>query len=379
MKHLYKLLFLSALLLLYSCREEQMIFLSEDSTVTPSKPTTIYSGFYLLNEGNMGMNRASIDQFEYFTGVYTTDIFSQKNPEITQELGDVGNDIIIYGSKAYATINVSNFIEVFDVPTGKHITQIHVPNCRYLSSYNGKVYVSSYAGKIQSTPNTELGFVAEIDTVTFSINRSVTVGYQPEEMVIIDNKLYVANSGGYRAPNYDTTVSVIDLENFTEIKKIQVGPNLHRMAIDDNKDIYVSSRGDNNGLEPNLYVIDSNKDQLKQTMNIPVTNMTYLDNKLYFISTPYRYATGNKTPSYGIIDTNTKKLITQNIIKDATQSSILMPYGIAVNPETKEILITDAQDYVGTGYILCYSNDGFLQWRTTAGNIPAHIAFIPKT
>ncbi|MHC5308622.1 YncE family protein [Myroides sp. LJL116] len=376
MRHLKTILFIVLLTCVISCREEQMIFLSDDSAVAPPQNTTQFSGFYLLNEGNMGMNRASIDQFDYLSGSYIRDIFSEKNPEITKELGDVGNDIKIYGSKAYATINVSNFIEVFDVPTGKHIAQIHVPNCRYLNYHNGKVYVSSYAGKVEINPNAELGFVAEIDTISLSITRRVTVGYQPEEMVITNNKLYVANSGGYRVPNYDTTISVIDLTSFKEIKKIEVAPNLHRMQIDDNKDIYVSSRGDYYGTEPNLYVIDSTKDILKQTLNIPVTNMTYLDNKLYFLSTPFRYATGNQTPSYGILDTNTKELLTSQIIKDGTQKNILIPYGIAVNPETKEIFITDAQDYVGTGYIYCYSPQGFLQWRTTAGNIPAHIAFI---
>ncbi|MET3029449.1 hypothetical protein ABXT06_22430, partial [Flavobacterium sp. UW10123] len=33
---------------------------------------------------------------------------------------------------------------------------------------------------------------------TLDIKRKVTVGYQPEQMVIHNGKLYVANSGGYR-------------------------------------------------------------------------------------------------------------------------------------------------------------------------------------
>ena len=41
-------------------------------------------------------------------------------------------------------------------------------------------------------------------------------------MAIVGDKLYVANSGGYRVPNYDRTVSVIDLKTFTEEKKIDV-------------------------------------------------------------------------------------------------------------------------------------------------------------
>lgn len=361
-----------------SCRKDEMIFLSDSSEVSIPLETVKYSGFYLLNEGNMGMNRASIDLFEYNKGTYTRDIFSERNPNITKELGDVGNDIKIYGRKAYATINVSNFVEVFDVETGKHIKQIHVPNCRYLAFKDGKAYVSSYSGKVEINPNAELGFVAEIDTLSLEVTRRVTVGYQPEEIVIKGSKLYVANSGGYRVPNYDTTVSVVDIPSFKEVKKIEVAINLHRMQIDRNGDIYVSSRGDHNDVLPNLFVIDSATDEVKQKLDIPVSNMTIDENKLYFYGTPYNYNTGSNRISYGILNTDTKQLITNNIIKDGTEKNIQIPYGIAVNPETKEIFMTDAQDYVGTGFVYCYSPDGILKWKTTGGNIPAHIAFIKK-
>ncbi|MDM1395597.1 YncE family protein [Myroides odoratimimus] len=376
---LNKIIFLVlALLTLISCRKDEMIFLSDSSQVSIPVTTDKYSGFYLLNEGNMGMNRASIDLFEYQNGTYTRDIFSERNPNITKELGDVGNDIKIYGTKAYATINVSNFIEVFDVETGKHIKQIHVPNCRYLAFKDGKAYVSSYAGKVEINPNAERGFVAEIDTLSLEVTRRVTVGYQPEEMVIKGNKLYVANSGGYRVPNYDTTVSVIDIPSFTETKKIDVAINLHRMQIDKAGDIYVSSRGDYYNVEPNLYVIDSDSDQVKQKLDIPVSNMTMDDDKLYYYATSYKHNTGGNNVSYGILNTLTKQVITDNIITDGTEKQIQIPYGIAVNPETKEIFMTDAQDYIGTGFVYCFSPEGKLKWKTTGGNIPAHIAFIKK-
>ncbi|MEC4117601.1 DUF5074 domain-containing protein [Myroides phaeus] len=376
LKNIYLLLF--SLILLTSCRKDEMILLSDSSTVSIPAPSDQYRGFYLLNEGNMGMNRASIDLFEYDSGVYTRDIFSERNPNITKELGDVGNDIQIYGKKVYATINVSNFVEVFDVETGKHIKQIHVPNCRYLKFKGGKAYVSSYSGKVEINPNAEIGFVAEIDTLSLEVTRKVVVGYQPEEMVIKGNKLYVANSGGYRVPNYDTTVSVVDLTTFTEIKKIEVGINLHRMQMDRNGDIYVSSRGDYYNEEPSLYVIDSNTDKVKQKLDIPISNMTIDDDKLYYYATSYKHNTGQNTISYGILNTNTKQIITDNIITDGTDKQILIPYGIAVNPETKDIYMTDAQDYVGTGFVYCYSPEGKLKWRTTGGNIPAHFAFIKK-
>lgn len=370
------LLLLSLLLLLCSCRKDELIFVSDSSTVSIPVQLENYQGFYLLNEGNMGMNRATIDWFNYETGIYTRDIFAERNPSIPRELGDVGNDLKIYGSKAYATINASNFVEVFDVATGKHLQQIHLPNCRSLAFAKGKVYVSSFSGKIEINPNAEVGFVAEIDTLSLQVVRTVIVGYQPEEMAIRANKLYVANSGGYRAPYYDTTVSVVDLITFAEIKKIEVAPNLHRMQVDEQGDIYVSSRGNYADIPPNLYVIDSTTDQVKQQLHIPVSNMTIDDNKLYYYANAYQEHTNTNAVSFGILDTTTKQMIRPTISTDGTAKQMVMPYGIAVNPETKEIFLTDAQDYIGTGYIYCYSAEGKLKWKTTAGNIPAHIAFM---
>lgn len=372
------LLILLPILLFTACRKDEMVYIGEEKPVTPPTGNTNYLGFYLLNEGNMGMNGASIDYFNYDDGVYTTDFFFKKNTGEIKELGDVGNDIKIYGNKAYATINASNIVEVFNVKTGKHIKQIHVPNCRYIAFNNGKAYVSSYAGKIQIDPNAEIGFVAEIDTLSLDITRKVVVGYQPEEMVVKNNKLYVANSGGYRVPNYDTTVSVVDLTSFTEIKKIDVAINLHRMQLASNGDIYVSSRGDYNNTTPNLYLIDSKTDKVKKKLDIPVSNMIIDDNKLFFYATSYTHVSGGNKVTYGILDTNTNELLTDKIIKDGTDSQILIPYGIAVNPETKEIFMTDAQDYVGSGFVYCFSPEGALKWRTVAGNIPAHIAFIKR-
>ncbi|MCV9933597.1 YncE family protein [Flavobacterium sp. LS1R47] len=361
-----------------SCREEETIFPSLDKSVAAPRSDGKIEGFYLLNEGNMGMNRASIDIFNYRTGNYTTDIYSERNPTVVKELGDVGNDIKIYGNKVYAVINCSNKVEVIDKWTAKRIKKIDIPNCRYVTFYKDKAYVSSYSGPVAINPNAEIGFVAEIDTTSLEIKRKVNVGYQPEQMVVSNGKLYVANSGGYRVPNYDRTVSVIDLETFTEIKKIDVGINLYSMQIDSRGDIYVSSRGDYYNTPSNLFVIDTKTDEKKMQLDIPVLGMCLVDDLLYFYSVSWSYLTNSNKVTYGILDTKTKKIISDKIITDGTDKQIMIPYGLQVNPETKEIYITDAQNYVVTGYIYCFTPEGKLKWKTTAGNIPAHIAFITK-
>ncbi|CAC9974926.1 DUF5074 domain-containing protein [Flavobacterium panici] len=372
------ILSLCIILAFASCREDEIIFPSTDKSVAAPRSDGNIEGFYLLNEGNMGMNRASIDVFNYRTGNYTTDIYSERNPTVVKELGDVGNDIKIYGNKVYAVINCSNKVEVIEKWTAKRIKKIDIPNCRYVTFYKDKAYVSSYSGPVAIDPNAEIGFVAEIDTISLEIKRKVTVGYQPEQMVVHNGKLYVANSGGYRVPNYDRTVSVIDLETFKEIKKIDVGINLYSMQIDRRGDIYVSSRGDYYNTPSNLFVIDTKTDEKKMQLDIPVSDTCLVDDLLYFYSVSWSYLTNSNKIIYGILDTKTKQIITDKIITDGTEKQIMIPYGLQVNPETKEIYITDAQNYVVTGYIYCFTPEGKLKWKTTAGNIPAHIAFITK-
>lgn len=378
MRKLYLIPLLLFLLFFSACREDEQIFLSDSVQVTLPLVGTRIKGFYQLNEGNMGTNGASLDYFDYTTGYYTRDIFSERNPDIVKELGDVGNDIQVYGQKVYAIINVSNLVVVFDVRTARKLKEIEIPNCRYLAFHDGKAYVSSYAGPVQIDPNAEKGLVAEIDTVTLKLTRKVTVGYQPEEMIVHEGKLYVANSGGYRAPNYDRTVSVVDLETFVEKKKIDVAINLYRMAIDKRGDIYVSSRGDYKNTSPNLYVIDSRTDEVKQCLDIPVGGMCMSGDSLYYYSVAYSMSSGGNRVTYGILDTRTKKEITDRIITDGTDKEIMIPYGLAINPETKEILMSDAQNYVVTGFVYCFSPEGRLRWKTQGGNIPGHFAFVTE-
>ena len=84
-------------------------------------------------------------------------------------------------------------------------------------------------GPVAIDPNAQLGAVYEVDTASLAVTRKVTVGYQPDELEVLGEYLYVANSGGYRAPDYDSTVSVVEIYGMKQIQKIPVGINLHRI------------------------------------------------------------------------------------------------------------------------------------------------------
>lgn len=383
-----KLLLLMAVLLLISfglssCRKDESTERIIPATWTKVTEGTNGSGeikgFFLLNEGNMGSNKASIDYFDYETGYYMKNIFAQINPGVVKELGDVGNDIQIYGDKIYAVINCSHFVEVMDVNTAKHLAVISVPNCRYIVFKDGFAYVSSYAGPVAIDPNARLGYVAKIDTTDFSIVGQCLVGYQPEEMVIVGNSLYVANSGGYRVPNYDNTVSVIDLATFTETKKIEVAVNLHRMERDSRDNIYISSRGDYYGTPSQTFILDPRTETVSAALNpLPNSNMTIVNDLLYLHSTEWSYITNSNTVSYAKIDTRTQSVMTGNFITDGTDKKITVPYGIAINPESGELFVTDAGNYVTPGTLYCFRADGTKKWEVETGDVPAHIVFTRK-
>lgn len=342
---------------------------------TPADPSGDVKGFYLLNEGNLYQNKASLDYFDYATGQYEHNVFSKANPEAVGGLGDVGNDIGVYGSKLYVVVNASNKIEVLDAKTRTRLKQIELNNCRYVSFYKGKAYVSSYLGQI-GNPDAPNGIVAEIDTTSLSISRSVEVGRQPEELVAYNDKIYVANSGGYSPPDYESTISVIDIPSFTETKRIEVAINLHRLKMDSEGDLYVSSRGDYFEIPSKLFVIDTKTETVKDSFDLAVSDMTISNDVAYIYSTEFSYKTGENTISYDMLDTRSETLINGSFISETDQKRIEIPYAIAVNPDTGDILVTDAKDYVTPGDLYCFSPDGELKWTVETGDIPAHIAFI---
>lgn len=378
------LYFLPLMLCITGCREDELVVPTEYDIIpeTP-RPGTSIRGFYLVNEGNMGSNKCSLDYFDYFTGLYARNFYAERNPTVVKELGDVGNDIGIYGSKLYVVVNCSHKVEVMDSRTGIRLGQIDIPNCRYIRFHRGKAYVSSYVGPVLIDPDAPKGAVYQVDTLSLAVTAKVSVGYQPEEMEIVDDYMYVANSGGYRAPNYDNTVSVIQMVDFKQVQQIPVGINLHRLKKDSYKKLWVTSRGDYMTRPSRLYVLDKRRgyNQMIVTDTIPVacSNMAIRGDSLYYYATEWNNFTASNTISYGIIDVRTKEVVSTNFITDGTEKEITIPYGIAIHPETGDIFVTDAKNYVSSGTLYCFSPDGRKKWSVRTGDIPAHIAFLPTT
>ena len=364
---------------LFSCREDEYVtYMTDEDTGVPSVEETHFDGLYILNEGNMGSNRCTLDYLDLSgtdsTIHYYRNIYAERNPSTVKELGDVGNDIGIYGSKLWIVVNCSNKVEVCEARSTRRLGQVNIDNCRYLAFDGGFAYVSSYAGPVQVAENCPLGRVYKVDTLTMQKVDSVVVGYQPEEMAIVDGKLYVANSGGYRVPLYDNRIMVIDLATFKVIKEIEVDVNLHRLLADSHGQLWVSTRGNYFDVSPALYCLKD--DKVVARLEIPISSMTIVGDSLYYIGTTFSYVDGGYKKDFGIVDVALQRCSVAVTFEAPEIKNITLPYGIIVNPHDRDFYILDAKNYVSSGELLHFDADGNFLWRVSTGDIPSRGVFL---
>ena len=382
------LYYILPLLMLSSCRNDVMVVPMEDINTGGKTVKSEIIGMYLLNEGNMGSNKSTLDYLDLSgkdaTVHYLRNIYSERNPETVMMLGDVGNDIQIYGSRLWLVINCSNKVEVAQANDAVRIGKVDIPNCRYVTFKDRYAYVSSYVGSVYSGSTSPLGSVYKVDTLSLQKVDSCSVGYQPEEMAIIGKKLYVANSGGYQGmtgQGYESTVSVIDLDKMQETERITVAPNLHRIRKDKYDQLWVTSRGNYMDSESKIYWLNKGADGKMQVighLDQPVSDLCIVGDSLYFYGSQWSEITMTNTVTYGIINVRTHQIVSSSLSDAPEINKIRMPYGIIVNPIHRDFYLMDAKNYVSSGELLHFLPDGTFDWKVKTGDIPAHAVFLYK-
>ena len=147
-------------------------------------------------------------------------------------------------------------------------------------------------------------------------------------------------------PNYDSTVSVIELETMRQMYKIDVAINLSRIKADAYGNLWVSSRGNYDDVPSNLYRLEPNggRYQVAEAMNIPASNMIISGDSLYVYSVEYSNQTSKNTVTYAIIDVKKKRVVSRKFITDGTELDIVIPYGIAIHPPKRRHLCHRRQE-----------------------------------
>jgi len=382
MKQLHLIIYILLMVLaMTACRTDDQIVYMEDVDTGVGNTRGDIVGMYVLCEGNMGSNKCTLDYLDLSgeTVHYLRNIYAERNPNVVKELGDVGNDAKIYGSRLWLVINCSNKVEVCRASDAVKIGKIDIPNCRYLAFDDGYAYVSSYVGPVSIDEQAPRGRVYKVDTLSLQKVDSVVVGYQPEEMAVYGGKLYVANSGGYRVPDYDRMVSVIDLKTFREEYQVDVAPNLHRMRIDHYGQLWVTSRGnydDAPACISCLRISESGQPIVTDQLQVGVSDLCIVGDSLYYCGSEWSQTEQRTTISYGIMNVRTHQVVTHQLSPAPELQQVKMPYGIIVNPQRRDFYVMDAKNYVSSGDLLHFRSDGSFDYKVRTGDIPAHATFV---
>ena len=309
------------------------------------------TGFYVLNEGTMGMNNASLDFVNLRTGEYVNDWFSLQNPEMSLELGDVGNDILIAGDYLIIVLNGSGLLEIADALTARHIAEVPVPDCRYVIENDGYLYVTSYA---------EGGSLYKVSTEDFSMVSRIGVGHDPEQLHFHDGFIYVLNSGGLQydpatgTTAYEQTVSVVDAGTFEVIRTDDTGyRNLYKVICAGDVE-YMTSRGDY-GADPGaVFSYDRGTGKTALISSVPVSNWCSHGGTVYTQSTTYD-ENWNPRISFGKLSDGVYQ---ESEFLDLSGVGISSCYGLDINPSTGDFVLTDAGDYTTPGTVHYFHADG---------------------
>jgi hypothetical protein len=316
-------------------------------------------GIFVLNEGNMGSNSASVS-FINQNNQLEDNIYALKNNNAP--LGDVGQSIGFYENIAMIVLNYSNSVQVVNAETfvSEAVITTGLTNPRYVEFYQNKAYVTCWGDGNSATDD----YLAVINLNTYQIEQNIPMPEGVEEIKEINGKLYVTQQGGY---GYGTTVSVVNPLTSSIETTIPVGDVPNSMIVKDNY-LYVlsggmpfwSSNGETNGklhkinLTTNTVVselafsglvhpshLNADADYLYYTIGSDVYKMSFSDSAL---------------PTVAYINTPV--------------TDFLGIYGMDVLND--KIYIADANGYAAQGYAHVYNNAGTLLNTYTLGNIPNH-------
>ena len=160
-------------------------------------------GVYIANQGNFADGNASITWY---------DLSTRQAEQVLSDFGTIAQSITLHGNYGYIASNTSNNVDILDISTNMRVGQIReVASPRYISVVDqNKAYVSE-----QLDP----GKVKVLDLQSRTVSDSVDVGSRPEDIAVVGNRAFVANSGW----SHDSTLTVIDTQTDTVIETIDLG------------------------------------------------------------------------------------------------------------------------------------------------------------
>lgn len=346
----------TASLIISSCDKEE----DPEEIITAKGP--YHNGVFITNEGSFMGNNGSVSYYSYSEDttydIAADSVYNGIYYKVNgRDLGDVVQSITLFDSLAFIVVNNSNKVEVVTAANFREKNVISgVSQPRYLLVNGTTAYISAWG---------EGGVVYIVDLTTFSVTSKIKAGNGPEKMLIDNNKLYVANSGGLYS---DSTITVIDLETNQKMDSIIVGGNPKAMVKDKDGNKWVLCHGlvEYSPIDwsisretPSLLVKLDHTDEIVNTIEIDSTkHPSILDinpaGDLLYFGGGYSY-TGVNSISIRATSPGFE------IVTDETA------YGFMIEPNTGEIFVFQSPSFTDNGLLKRYTGNGTFLKEYTLG------------
>ncbi|MDR0559553.1 MAG: hypothetical protein LBG92_05245 [Prevotellaceae bacterium] len=289
-----------------------------------------FAGLYILSESSFGTGKSDLAFYDVKRDTLYTKYFSAQNNGKT--LGDVGNDLALYGHKLYCVVsgsgtNYEGHIEIINPNDGKSLKSITVVSPRCITFHENKAYVTTWSRNI-----------IRIDTASLTIDGTADLtGTFAEGVCKHDGKLYVCNSG----QGNGRSISVVDIASFQQTDSIIVPANPLMIYAVPSGELYFTT-GDitwSNGPKSNLHALNPSTKQITKTFDVRASKIAVSRDYVYAVDFDWE----DYSDHFSKIN-HTDKSVTD--LSDKLEDELTMVYNVSVNPLNNDVYITNQGDKV---------------------------------
>ena len=333
--------------------------------VTPPDINESHSGLFIVNEGNFMYENASLSYLDFETDSVMNNVFYDVN---NIPLGDVAQSMVIMDSTGFIVVNNSGKVYAINTNTfevvGK-ITGLTSPRYMHFVSKTKAYITDIYAKSIAIVNPSTYEITGHIDVDN---HESQYYQHSTEQMVQYKNFVFT------NCWSYDNKILVIDTETDQLVDSIEVLKQPTSLVIDKNSQIWTITDGGFNGSpygyeEPGLIKINP------ETRTAEIVYRFELDDSpselkingsgdtVYFLNRHvYRFAIDNPSDIQLFAENN-------------SSSSYNGFYGLAVDPQTSLVYVSDGLNMIKNGIVYKYSPSGELLKSYKVGLIPGEFCF----
>lgn len=326
---------------LSSCKSDKPEIKNESTTIITA------NSIYITNEGNFQFGNASISYYNPTDNAVVEDIFKANNQ---RNLGDVCQSMTYFNGNYYIILNNSHTIEIVNANTFQSsgvITGFNSP--RYLLPINNsKAYVTDlYHNSI---------YIVNLSNNEISGN--INCNGWSEAITLNTGNVFVTNI-------YRNKIYVINPQSDQITDSIATAYGGNSIIEDKNGKLWTLCNG-NNTEAGGLFQLNPNTKSVEKSF--------------YFLQgeNPSRLKTNRTNDTLYWIN---QAIFRMPINSSTMPSTPFIPslgknfYGLGIDPNTNEIYISDAVDYVQKGVVYRYASNGVLVNSFRAGIIPGDFYF----